>query len=150
MKVIVATAGLGKSTFCKENEKCIDFDSEIITDKKKGWEKEYVKEALFEMIKAENENIDIFFMSYNPSVIKLLKQCHIDFDVVMPKRNEVTKQMMIGRFLLRENAFEHLKWIKRQMKNWEINTDLEYAEEYAKHIYLITPQKPYISDVLEA
>lgn len=150
MKLIVAFPGTGK-TYAEAYLKLkgipsIDYDSKEV-NKEEGWEEKYV-ENIVEFIK--EDKYDYIFASFNEKVIEILSNKEIEFSIVVPEDTEITKQMIFGRYLLRNDGFNHVNWIKRQAKIYD-RCKVENIKKFCKsnNIYFISPEHPYILDIEE-
>ena len=150
MKLIVAFPGTGKTdaeAYLKlKGIPSIDYDSKEV-NKEEGWEEKYV-ENIVEFIK--EDKYDYIFASFNEKVIEVLSDKEIEFSIVVPEDTEITKQMIFGRYLLRNEGFNHVNWIKRQAKIYDRCKE-ENIKKFCKNnnIYFISPEHPYILDIEE-
>ena len=98
----------------------------------------------------KEDKYDYIFASFNEKVIELLSDKEIEFSIVVPEDTEITKQMIFGRYLLRNDGFNHVNWIKRQAKIYD-RCKVENIKKFCKsnNIYFISPEHPYILDIEE-
>lgn len=155
-KIIMAFPGCGKTTFA-ETHNAIDLDSSKFR-KNHGWENRYIS-VIHDILDGDNPPEYLLINEYD-KILHLLRD-EIErgdlpeFTAVIPhsddqNENLLIKQMMFGRFILRNNFFtrDPERWMESMKKNYDKWSDPDYIDQFTDNIKYITLRYPFLSDLV--